>query len=257
MTALAGQRGISRPALITFLVLGILLSWYPWFFALAQGKTTGPNPLGLFLAALIASAVDGGWRGPVSLLVRIARPRGPALVWLAAILVPALALAITAGVARYRGIAIDLPAPNWTALADQFLITFLFVALGEEPAWRGFLLPMLQRRLHPFIATLAVAAVWAPWHIPLFGSEFTPDIIPMFLVSLLGGALVLSWLYNATQWILPGMICHALINTLGAGFVFQGVAAEAIAQFWWIYALTWLGLGLAVTLLTAGRLGAR
>jgi len=47
-------------ALFVFLVLAFALSWHPWAIALAQHRTSGPNPLGVFLAALIAAAVMAG-----------------------------------------------------------------------------------------------------------------------------------------------------------------------------------------------------
>src|ERR1043165_5152766 len=51
-------------ALLVFLILAFVLSWYPWVLALLRHTTSGLNPVGLLVAALIASALGVGWRGP-------------------------------------------------------------------------------------------------------------------------------------------------------------------------------------------------
>src|SRR5215472_17337060 len=137
-----------------FLLLGFALSWYPWVLALLRHATSGPNPLGLMVAALIVSAVAAGWRGPRGLLLAIVRVRVPLLHWLAAFLIPVGVVALALTCAPVFGIAVKMQAPPWSDLLDRFIFTFLFVALGEEPAWRGFLLPLLQRRVAPIAATL-------------------------------------------------------------------------------------------------------
>ena len=48
------------------------------------------------------------------------------------------------------------------------LILVLGGPLGEEIGWRGFLLPHLQQRRSPLLASLIVGAVWFVWHLPLF-----------------------------------------------------------------------------------------
>src|SRR5580765_3887487 len=90
-------------ALPLFLILGFALSWYPWVLALLRHATSGPNPLGLFAAALIVSGLAGAWRGVRDLLLAIVRVRVPATRWLAAFLIPlaivaaALACAVVFG----------------------------------------------------------------------------------------------------------------------------------------------------------------
>jgi len=108
----------------------------------------------------------------------------------------------------------------------------------------------------PLRATLVVAAVWAIWHLPLMGTEFAWPLVPAFLVSLLGAAFAQSFLYNASRGssLLP-MLAHAIVNTVGSGYVFTLIAPSSLALFWWIYALIWLGVGASVAVLTRGRLG--
>jgi membrane protease YdiL (CAAX protease family) len=254
MTTAATPRSIA-PALVTFLVLGCLLSWYPWVLHLmGRPGNGGPNPLGLLVAALVAAAVAGGWRGPVEVLKGIVRLAAPARVWFAALLLPFAALAVAAAIAEAAGVPLASRPPDASDLFDRFVFALLFVGLGEEPAWRGFLLPLLRRRFAPVMATLILFAVWAAWHLPLMGGEFAWTVVPFFLLSLAGAAFVLSWMYNASRSVLPGMIMHALINTAAAGYVFTLVARADLVRFWTIYGLVWLGIGLLAIALTRGKL---
>jgi len=257
MAALSAGRRADARAVVLFLVLGFALSWYPWFLFLAgYPAAPGPNPLGLLVAALIAASVAAGWRGPVAILRGIVRVRAPLAVWAMAVLVPLGVLAAALAIGVLRNVGVAPAAPVWPDLAERMILAFLFVALGEEPAWRGFLLPEMQNRLHPILATFAVAAIWALWHLPLMGTEFAWPLVPAFLASVAGGAIVLSWLYNASgASILLPMVTHALVNTAGAGYVFGFVAKADLAHFWWIYAGLWLVAGGLTIVLTHGRLG--
>jgi hypothetical protein len=51
------------------------------------------------------------------------------------------------------------------------------------------------------------------------------------------------------------MLCHALVNTIGAGFVFKFYEGADLTRLWWIYSALWATTGLAIALLTRGRLG--
>jgi membrane protease YdiL (CAAX protease family) len=243
-------------ALPVFLVFGLALSEYPFVLhALGMSGNPNPNPLGLLVAALIAAAVDKGWRGPVGILGSMIRVRVSPLFWLAAITLPIVTVVVTLSLAAMQGIGIAIEVPASVELLDRFLIAFLFVALGEEPAWRGFLQPVLQRRLNPLLATLCLSVIWSAWHFPLMGTEFAWEIVPPFLVSVVAGAVVLAWLYNATQSTLLAMLMHATVNTVGAGFVFPAVPSDRFADFWWIYAGVWAALAAGIIILTMGRLG--
>jgi membrane protease YdiL (CAAX protease family) len=255
---LSPSRRIALP-LATFLVLGLALSWYPWVLHLmGRPGNGGPNPLGLLLAALIAGAVANGWQGSVEILRSLVRVRAPLSVWWVVVFVPVITLALAIAIASFAGIPIALKPPPWSDLLDTFLIMFLFVGLGEEPAWRGFLLPLLERTMTPLRATLIVAAVWAFWHIPLMGTQFAWPLVPAFLVSLVGAAFIQSWLYNASTGssLLP-MAMHAILNTAGSGYVFKLVAPTDLQAFWWIYAPLWLAAGIITVIVTRGRLGLR
>lgn len=248
---------LRRHRLALFFVLAFLLSWYPWFIALARGRTTGPNPLGPLAAALIAIAIVSGKAGLKDLLRRLVRWRVGLGSYAVAVGLPILlcGLAALAAGAVARG-PVNVAGIRWQDVVERFLFIFLFIGLGEEPGWRGYALPELQRRHTPAVATLILGAVWAVWHLPLIGTEFPLPIVPAFLVSLFGGAFVQTWLYNRTGGsILLQIILHATVNTIGAGIVFRWFSATDVPLLWWIYSTLWMAAGV-VSLVALSRAGA-
>ncbi|MFI8093918.1 CPBP family intramembrane glutamic endopeptidase [Streptomyces sp. NPDC086080] len=55
------------------------------------------------------------------------------------------------------------------ALAVQMVTT----GLAEEPGWREFARPRMQRRYGPVGSTLVVGVLWGAWHLPLFLSDWS------------------------------------------------------------------------------------
>lgn len=103
-------------------------------------------------------------------------------------------------------------------IALYWAANLLFYGYGEEIGWRGFLQTELQRRHSALTAAGAVAAVWAAWHLPLFGITPTYRAMPAvgfvgFAVSILIGALVLGWLYlRSGGSILVVAVFHAVFD---------------------------------------------
>jgi membrane protease YdiL (CAAX protease family) len=239
---------ITRHDLTVFFVVAFLFSWYPWVIGMVRGKVSGPNPLGPLIAALVVTGLAEGRSGMRTLLGRIVRARigwsSYAMVFGLPILLCAVALAIMAA----TGQPVSWPTSMaWRELPERFLFIFLFIGLGEEPGWRGFALPRLQKRHSPLIASLILAPIWALWHLPLMGNEFPPPIIPAFLISLLGGTLIQTWLFNRSKGsVFAQMLFHATVNTVGAGLVFPLMKGPAFVPFWYVYAVLWLAAGIAL-----------
>jgi membrane protease YdiL (CAAX protease family) len=239
-----------RP-LTCFVPLAFLLSWYPWFIALAMGRESGPNPLGPFAAALIVTATGEGWSAVKALLARIVKVR-VGLRWYAMALLLPVALVIV-GLALNALFGAPVPTQaqlaQWPQMLDKFIFILLFIALGEEPGWRGFLLPRLQARHGALRASLILGAIWALWHLPLFGNEFKADQILPFLISVFAGSIVLTRLFNGSggSALLP-MLMHATINTVASGFAFQFVSGADLTRLWWIYTAVWLAVAALVAM---------
>jgi membrane protease YdiL (CAAX protease family) len=244
-----------RYSLIAFFVTAFVLSWYPWIIALLRGRTSGPNPLGPFVAAIIMTAVVSGRSGSREFFSRLVRWRAGAKAYAIVFLTPILVCLVAVGIALcFASPASTLSIEKLREVPERFLFIFLFIGLGEEPGWRGFALPQLQTKYFPLIASLILGSVWALWHLPLVGNEFPWPIVPAFLLSLFGATFMLTWLFNCTNGsvFLP-MLFHATVNTIGAGLIFPLFSGAALIILWYIYGVIWLCLGLAMLFFSANK----
>jgi uncharacterized protein len=239
--------------LVFFLALAFPLSWYPWVIALMKGTTSGPNPLGPLVAALIVTAITEGRIGIKDFLKRLVRWR-VGIKWYAVVfLLPLFCCLVAAGIALATGAQLKNATEYsnlWSELIPKFIFILLFIGLGEEPGWRGYALDKLQKLYSPLKSSLILAPIWALWHLPLMGTEFPTPIIPAFLLSVVGATIVLTLVYNGTQRsILLPMLMHATVNTVASGFVFQMFRPGDLKSLWYIYAAVWFSTGMAVAFL--------
>jgi len=109
--------------LACFLPLAFALSWYPWLIALAQGRGSGPNPLGPFAAALLVLAIGSGWPAVKALFRAMARARVGARWY-------ALALGLPAAVVERLNTAVATVLQRPQLQAD-------LLAAGFTPAHAG------------------------------------------------------------------------------------------------------------------------
>ena len=125
--------------------------------------------------------------------------------------------AISFAGAALKGNAMTAPMFTESVAALLPLIGFMAV-LGpvEEIGWRGFALPILQRRLVPFWAGLVLGVIWAVWHLPAFILSGTPQAAWGFMPFLAGSvacSVILTSLFNnARGSILLAMLFHFQMN---------------------------------------------
>jgi uncharacterized protein len=252
---------MKRHPLIWFFALTYLLSWYGWVLHLAGvTKGGGLNPLGPLVAALIVTAVTERWAGVKRLLAAIVRWR-VSIGWYAiAFLLPIAIASLAAGIVWLLG----APGPSatqlaaWREIPDRFIFVFLFIGLGEEPGWRGFLLPRLQERRTALKASLLLWVAWAIWHAPLFGTEFTPARIPPWLLGLCAGSVVHTWLFNRTRGsVLLQMIMHSSLNAFSAGYIFAMFGGADQTRLYWMFAALWVATAGIVLAIDGPQLGRR
>jgi len=189
----------------------------PWHHALGAA---GPFAAAFLVAArcegrtgvLRLTRALGLWRGRIPWLVLATF--GPLAVLAAAVLVARLAGQANASFAGF-GVSREFPQLSAVGL---FLYNVFTFGYGEETGWRGFALPRLQRRHGAFTATLLLTIGWAVWHAPLFlyrpgYASMGPGAIAGWFLSLLTGAVLLTWLFNGSRGsVLVVALFHASID---------------------------------------------
>jgi len=183
--------------------------------------TAGLGPL---LAALAVVSYEAGSAGRSALLRQLLRWRVPRGWYAVAVLGPVVLVLAAYGL----WIATGGAPPPAEALAQWPLLPVFFVyillaggGVDEEVGWRGFALPRLQDRFGALAASVVLGVFWAGWHIPAWFSPGSgQDLIsfPVFVVSVIGAAIVFNWLYNSTGGALPLVIIfHTMFDLLTTG----------------------------------------
>jgi uncharacterized protein len=242
---------VKRHDLIVFLILAFVLSWWLWPFVLLNPQSVAMLPYGPIIAAIIVLALTRGWAGVRELLMSIVRWR-VGLGWYAVALLLPVAILL---VALYLNALFGGPIPTAEDFAALYTLPLLFLSttlingpLTEEPGWRGCLLPRLQSRYTPLVASLIVGVIWTSWHLPLLLSDPTGQRPPLqFFVWVVAQSVVFTWVYNGTRGsVLLVILMHGSANTIFRFFGPMLIGSAAYGQLWWLLAALWWVVALAV-----------
>ena len=100
-----------------------------------------------------------------------------------------------------------------------FIVMILFVGIAEEPGWRGFLQPEMEK-IFPFpIATSITAVIWYVWHLPLWvkpSSDHYDDSLIGFAINIFVWSFIGAAIYKATKSVFACALYHAVIDSIGA-----------------------------------------
>lgn len=269
--------GPDRGRLVAYVVVAYAFTWVCWIPPLAYSVATGwtiPSvaqgfdawialtPLQLAMAACFQFAVYGPAIAAVAGLLRsgdsealrawatsIIRlrvaPRWYAFVLIApvalAVLVMALGLA-TGGELAAGGI------PTVGVLAVM-AITQVLTSGMEEPGWRGYALPLLQRFHTAENASWYLGLIWAGWHLPYMLYLYRglplwqlPLTLAGFTMSIIAMGYVHAWLHNSADSTGMNVILHGwanVTNAVVAAVLLSPVVPLATAGVTWVFVF-WL-----------------
>jgi membrane protease YdiL (CAAX protease family) len=129
-------------------------------------------------------------------------------------------------------------------------------ALAEEIGWRGFLWPLMRRRLTFLASTAIMFVIWWIYHAVLIFAGWYGFMggIPAFTVGLLGSVLFVGVLTERSRSIWPSVLAHGSWNGLVQPyFSSSGAVADRVftgsryllGEFGWLAAVGMLILGVA------------
>lgn len=136
----------------------------------------------------------------------------------------ALAVTLTAGILSWC----TIPYLKWSGTVCNAIIMFCG-CFFEEIGWRGFLLPLLERRHNPLISTLIVGFLWGFWHM-----SFHLGLVGflLFIVTAIEMSFLMTWIYHETSGNLLLMaLWHASINILNQILLTGRLTATGFGMF--------------------------
>jgi membrane protease YdiL (CAAX protease family) len=181
-----------------------------------MGSFMAAGPL---LASLIVLGMTEGRSGLRELWQRVVRWR-IGWQWYAVALALPLVVGLSAGKLNVALGASDAAFTNFSVSAMLTLFALrmvmpVFAPVGEEPAWRGYALPRMQRVRTPFAATLFLGLIVAAWHAPLLLlSDVTFE--PVMLLGTVFVTFWYTWLFNHTGGsVFITIVAHAADGIVG------------------------------------------
>jgi len=206
---------------VGFTLLAIGLSWAIWLPLAWSGSDSPVKDLGSFgpaAAALIVVMARRDRREDWLSRLRVWRVPGRwyALV-LAGPVVVCAAVVVVATALGTTGLRFNDPAELYLVVPVFFVVLVLGGPLGEEPGWRGLLLPTLAERTSFPVAGLVVGVVWASWHLPLFLIPGTPQAelpVAAYLALTVALGVIYGSLAQHTRGSVPlAVLLHTSSNT--------------------------------------------
>jgi membrane protease YdiL (CAAX protease family) len=241
-----------RYSLIGFCALTFAFTWACWLsiglaragwlqLPISQERLATLGQFGPLIAAVVFSLRDGHAGGLRGLIGRCLHWRVHPL-WFAIVLLllPACLVSAICLHDGLQGKPFALPSLGDPAtLFPHLMLTLLFGGpLGEEPGWRGFVLPRLRAAWHPIPASLLLGAIWALWHLPLWWIADVPAPFWLYVVGVLPLTYLFTWVSEHTGGsVLLALLFHASLNTSLARLPVQPAWVEWTTMLW-LVALT-------------------
>jgi len=211
-------------ALVVVLATALIVACFPLLHITSNWAA---NML-MFVPGLVAAAILFRRRESIR---SIGWGVGPWSYWLAAILLPTLAILIAVGVSLRFGYATPAPlsTPAGSLIVQPvkllknmliYLMISLPLAFGEEFGWRGYAQPRLIRQFGLIAGLLALGIVWGLWHTPIYYvMHIYPDhpFLGPFVMTPIDNILAvvpMAWLYIRSRSIWVPTFTHAFADIL-------------------------------------------
>lgn len=269
--------GPDKASLISYVLIAYAVTWALWIPPLVYSASSGwalptldrgfgawaaLTPLQLGMGVCFQLAVYGPAVAALVVLLR-GRDRGElkswarsivrfrvAPGWCAFVLLAPLALAalVTAVSLALGGKLVVGAIPTFAVLAAM-AVTQVLTSGMEEPGWRGFALPLMQRSHSAENASWYLGLIWAGWHLPYMLYLYRgmpawqlPLVLAGFTMSIIAMGYVHAWLHNSAESTAMNVLLHGwcnVTNAVVALVVLSPMVPLATAGVTWLF-VAWL-----------------
>jgi len=133
--------------------------------------------------------------------------------------------------------------------------------VGEEPGWRGYALPRLEKLYGAALGSLILGLLWFGWHLPLFLIPTWTSSAPLAYALLVTGlAFVMTFSFNLSRnSVIVAILLHSAFNS--SSVVLGGFLEKAETRDYpsaeAVLAGSFILTALVLIIATGGRLGRR
>jgi len=143
--------------------------------------------------------------------------------------------------------------PSIWIFIPYLLIVMLLGGGQEEIGWRGYALPLLERKFGIWYANIILGIIWAFWHIPLWFITGTSQIYMNFggfILLMVGYSLIFSWIRRISgNKPFSGLYVHGLANAL-IPLMPTLIMQKSVPQpRFWIWVILTFFIGILITIL--------
>jgi membrane protease YdiL (CAAX protease family) len=93
---------------------------------------------------------------------------------------------------------------------------------GEEPGWRGFATPQMQKYYNPLVVGLIIGVMWTAWHLPLYFTGDYPGGVNAALFRFVWNVplgILFGWVYNKSGGnLMATLLLHTSNNIVASLF---------------------------------------
>jgi uncharacterized protein len=181
------------------------------------------------ITSLIAAYSFSSYYHPIQGIAQMYRglnQKGKNLIWLLIAAVLPLIFAVTGAL-----INLGLGTNYFQTISGAFILSLvLFIPnmfvfggpSGEEPGWRAFATPQMQKYYNPLVVGLIIGIMWTIWHLPLYWTgDYTGGVEAAAIRFIWNTALgvLFAWVYNESNGnLLAALILHTSNNIIASLF---------------------------------------
>ena len=108
----------------------------------------------------------------------------------------------------------------WGIDFSVIITNIIFAGIAEEPGWRGFAVPKMNKKYRPTVSGIIIGVIWAVWHLLqyVYGGR-SWETFPQFVFTVTVISCIYVWIYLKTENLPIMIIFHVMHNLANRVFI--------------------------------------